>query len=320
MGIDTGKPLNILFFGTPEFAVVCLELLVKRNYKIVGVVTSPDRPAGRGKRLKSSAIKQFALEKQLPLFQPNNLKDQGFINSIKALHVDLAVVVAFRMLPQVVWSIPKRGTFNLHASLLPQYRGAAPINWALVNGEQETGVTTFFIDKAIDTGAILLQKKVAIEKGETAGHLHDRLAELGSGLICDTIDGLSANEIIAQPQNTPQTIKKASKLTKENTRLDWNQSSDALIHFVNGMNPYPGAWTVLKQKGEEIPIKIFTITFHKEKHRYTIGKLVTSEKQIRIAHHEGWVVCENLQLPNKRRMTAADLLNGYEFEADAAVF
>lgn len=319
MGMDHNRPLNIVFFGTPDFAVFCLEALLHRKDQIVGVVTSPDRPAGRGKKLRSSAVKQFAQTKKLPLFQPNNLKDSDFVDHLNTLEIDLAVVVAFRMLPKAVWSIPTLGTFNLHASLLPQYRGAAPINWALVNGEKETGVTTFFIDEAIDTGAILLQRKIRINPGETAGSLHDRLAKLGSELIGDTIDGLQQKQIVAQPQNTLIPLQKAPKLTKENTRINWALSLEKLEYFVNGMNPYPGAWTVLEQDQQQMPLKLFIIRVVYESHSCTIGSLEVRNKQIRIAHQQGWVVCDSLQLPNKKRLSAADLLNGFQFEASARV-
>ncbi|MGC6422342.1 MAG: methionyl-tRNA formyltransferase [Flavobacteriaceae bacterium] len=320
MGTKALKPLRILFFGTPDFAVVCLRSLVTHNKTVVGVITSPDRPAGRGKKMRSSVVKNYALEVGLPVFQPSNLKDSSFIETLTALQADVGIVVAFRMLPKVVWSLPKLGTFNLHASLLPDYRGAAPINWVLANGEKETGVTTFFIDEAIDTGAILLQKKIKIAPGETAGTLHDRLAELGSALVLETLEGLKKKELHACPQNNQRPLKKAPKLTKENTRIRWNQTLDALVCFVRAMNPYPGAWTQLIQKEETIAIKIYAIRICKEAHAIPSGTLVVKNKEMWIAHPQGWVLCDALQLPNKKRMAAADLLNGYEFEPGAQVF
>jgi len=312
------KP-RILFFGTPDFAVVCLRELVVKNYNIVGVITSPDRPAGRGKKLQASAVKQYAQTCQLPLLQPPNLKDPDFIAQLHKMKPDVAVVVAFRMLPKIVWELPPLGTFNLHASLLPQYRGAAPINWALVNGEKETGVTTFFIDDAIDTGAILLQEKVTITPGETAGSLHDRLASDGSRLIIKTLEGLITKKLEPTPQIHSSTLQKAPKLNKSNTRVDWQWPLKAIQCFVNGMNPYPTAWTEMITDESTVPLKILSIHTETATHDHPTGELVDENGQIKIAHKQGWVYIDTLQLPNKRRMTAADLLNGYTFTPNTRV-
>jgi methionyl-tRNA formyltransferase len=314
MGIDPVVKPRILFFGTPDFAVCCLQELLANDDSVVGVVTSPDRPSGRGKKLKGSAVKEFAISKGLNVLQPTNLKAESFIQALKALDADVAVVVAFRMLPKAVWSLPKWGTFNLHASLLPQYRGAAPINWALVNGETESGVTTFFIDEKIDTGAILLQEKIQLNANETAGSLHDRLASLGSRLIVETIIGLQKGNLMPQAQENPPKLLAAPKLSKENTRIPWHKPLLAIQNFVRGMNPYPGAWCILStEEGEKSVMKLFEVEIYYTEHSYPNGSLVVEDKKIRIAHPQGWVDCTLLQLPNKRRMRASDLLNGYRF-------
>ena len=320
MGIDPSVKPRILFFGTPDFAVCCLQELLANDFSVVGVVTSPDRPAGRGKKLKASAVKEFAMAKELNVLQPTHLKAPSFVQSLQVLNSDVAVVVAFRMLPKIVWSLPKWGTFNLHASLLPQYRGAAPINWALVNGETESGVTTFFIDEKIDTGAILLQEKIQLDTTETAGSLHNRLAILGSKLIIKTIVGLQKGNLTPQAQTNPPKLLAAPKLEKENTRIPWNKPLVTIQNFVRGMNPYPGAWCILTTtEGEEFIMKLFEVEIFYIEHSYPTGTLVVEGKQIRIAHPEGWVNCTLLQLPNKRRMRAADLLNGYRFHKKSLI-
>lgn len=319
MGINTTLKPRILFFGTPEFAVICLQKLLESDCTIVGVITSPDRPAGRGKKLRSSAIKDYAVQHELPLLQPLNLKDLDFIKSVEELNADIAVVVAFRMLPKSLWSLPSKGTFNLHASLLPQYRGAAPINWAIANGEKESGVTTFLIDEKIDTGALLLQKKILLDTHETAGSLHDKLASLGSELIVETIDSLFSDTLSPQVQDEKAPLKEAPKLTKENTQISWDKSLEEIHCFVRAMNPYPGAWVLLHEKNSTLTMKVFEAEIRKEKHNTPVGYVRVENREIQIAHPEGWLICLHIQLPNKRKMKASELLNGYAFDENCRI-
>ena len=299
--------------GTPGFAVTILAAIHGSKHKIVGVVTNVDKPAGRGKKISISAVKDYAVAQQLPLLQPSSLKDPTFIKDLQALEADVFVVVAFRMLPKVVWSIPPKGTFNLHASLLPAYRGAAPINWAIINQEKESGVTTFLIDEKIDTGNVLLQEKIQLEKGETAGSLHDKLASLGGKVTIDTLEVLQKG-IEAQPQLTDGTEKDAPKLTKENTRIDWNKSLDEIEAHVNGLSPYPVAWTELCENEKTARIKIYGVKVELCSHDYPQQRIVIENKQMKIAHSQGFLHCESIQMPNKRRMEVKDLLNGYSFD------
>ena len=302
--------------GTPGFAVTILAAIHGSKHKIVGVVTNVDKPAGRGKKISTSAVKDYAVAQQLPLLQPTSLKAPTFIKELQALEADVFVVVAFRMLPKVVWSIPPKGTFNLHASLLPAYRGAAPINWAIINQEKESGVTTFLIDEKIDTGNVLLQEKIQLEKGETAGSLHDKLASLGGKVTIDTLEALQKG-IEAQPQLTDGTEKDAPKLTKENTRIDWNKSLDEIEAHVNGLSPYPVAWTELCENEKTARIKIYGVKVELCSHDYPQQRIVIENKQMKIAHSQGFLHCESIQMPNKRRMEVKDLLNGYSFDAMA---
>lgn len=299
--------------GTPGFAVTILAAILGSKHKIVGVVTTIDKPAGRGKKISTSAVKDYAVAQQLPLLQPSSLKDPTFIKDLQALEADVFVVVAFRMLPKVVWSIPPKGTFNLHASLLPAYRGAAPINWAIINQEKESGVTTFLIDEKIDTGNVLLQEKIQLEKGETAGSLHDKLALLGGKVTIDTLEALQKG-IEAQPQLTDGTEKDAPKLTKENTRIDWNKSLDEIEAHVNGLSPYPVAWTELCENEKTARIKIYGVKVEMCSHDYPQQRIVVENKQMKIAHSQGFLHCESIQMPNKRQMEVKDLLNGYSFD------
>ena len=299
--------------GTPGFAVTILAAIHGSKHKIVGVVTNVDKPAGRGKKISTSAVKDYAVAQQLPLLQPSSLKDPTFIEDLQALEADVFVVVAFRMLSKVVWSIPPKGTFNLHASLLPAYRGAAPINWAIINKEKESGVTTFLIDEKIDTGNVLLQEKIQLEKGETAGSLHDKLALLGGKVTIDTLEALQKG-IEAQPQLTDGTEKDAPKLTKENTRIDWNKSLDEIEAHVNGLCPYPVAWTELCENEKTARIKIYGVKVELCSHDYPQQRIVIENKQMKIAHSQGFLHCKSIQMPNKRRMEVKDLLNGYSFD------
>lgn len=255
------EDFRIVFMGTPEFAVCILDKLVQDNYSIVGVITTSDKPAGRGQQLNESAVKKYAVEKQLNIFQPTNLKDETFIHQLEDLRADLFVVVAFRMLPEVVWSMPPKGTINLHASLLPNYRGAAPINWAVMNGDEETGVTSFFIEKEIDTGKIIERSKLAIGENETVGELHDRLMNLGAIIIESTVQKIMKGEAIGieQLKLAEGELKLAPKIFKQDCNIDWNQKIDRVHDFIRGLSPYPAAWCSLKNsvKGEEKTFKIF---------------------------------------------------------------
>ena len=304
---------NIIFFGTPAFAVHCLKKIVTENFKVIAVVTAPDKPSGRGRQLRKSAVKEFSEQHKLPLLQPTNLKDPLFIDALKAYAPDLMIVVAFRMLPKEVWSIPPQGTFNLHASLLPHYRGAAPINWAIINLERQTGITTFFINEEIDTGAILLQEKIAIDKNETAGSLHDKLALKGSDLVCKTIEGIFTDKITPslQKENTP--LKIAPKRNQQNKFIDWDLSLEHINAKVRGLSPYPGAKSKWIDDQKEFVIKIFQTEMVKAAHRFEPKQVIIEDLKILIAHREGFIDCELLQFPNKKILEAKDILNGREF-------
>lgn len=254
------EKLRIVFMGTPEFAVGILDTILQHQYEVVGVITAADKPAGRGQKIKYSAVKEYALEHQLPLLQPTNLKDESFLAELKALSANLQIVVAFRMLPKVVWEMPALGTFNLHASLLPNYRGAAPINWAIINGENKTGVTTFFIDDKIDTGAMILNAETPISETESAGELHDRLMLLGSETVIQTLALLEKGNATTTIQEDTADIKTAYKLNKENCKIDWTKSASAIHNLIRGLSPYPAAWCFVSDKGEEWNVKIYEAT------------------------------------------------------------
>lgn len=310
------KKLKIVFMGTPDFAVATLKNLVENKYNIVGVITAPDRPAGRGQKLRASAVKTYAESINLPVLQPTNLKATDFLEELKNLEADLQIIVAFRMLPKVVWAMPKLGTFNLHASLLPEYRGAAPINWAVINGETVTGNTTFFIDEKIDTGNIILQQKVAIATTDTAGVLHDKLMEQGAQLVLQTVDLIEQGNINtqAQPDKEPKT---AYKLTKENTKIDWSQNADIIYNLIRGLSPYPSAWCYLNDKDKQQQIKILNASFQKNKHSKTFGTLKIIDKKICVFVKNGIIYINKMQLPGKKAMDSKDLLNGYVFDENA---
>jgi len=314
------EKLRIIFMGTPEFAVGILDIIIKNNYDVVGVITAADKPAGRGQKIKYSAVKEYALANNLPLLQPTNLKDESFLAELKALNANLQIVVAFRMLPKVVWEMPGLGTFNLHASLLPNYRGAAPINWAIINGETKTGVTTFFIDDKIDTGAMILNSEIAIEPTESAGELHDRLMDLGSTTVIDTLKVIENGNVTTTIQEDNEEIKTAYKLNKENCKIDWSKSGDEINNLIRGLSPYPAAWCFLKDKNEELSIKIYEAKLVLESHSLEIGTLISSKKEIKIAIKNGYILLLSLQLPGKKRMQVAELLNGISFSEDAKVY
>lgn len=312
--------LKIVFYGTPDFAVETLKSLVENGKNIVGVVTAPDKPAGRGRSLKQSAVKEYALSQNLNVLQPVNLKSEEFQDVLKALQPDLQIVVAFRMLPEPVWKLPKKGTFNLHASLLPQYRGAAPINWAIINGEAKTGITTFFIDDKIDTGEIILQKEVEITMTDNAGTLHDKLMHAGSQLVLDTVKLIEEGKSTTQKQPQSKDLKTAYKLNPDNTKIDWNKSGIDIYNFIRGLSPYPAAWCYFKQEDEPISIKIYKTSFENSFHQDPPGTLFTTKKEMKIAVKDGYIYIEEIQLPGKKKMDINSFLNGYEVKKEAEVY
>lgn len=311
------EKLRIVFMGTPEFAVGILDTIIKNNYEVVGVITAVDKPAGRGQKLKYSAVKEYALEHNLRLLQPSNLKDEAFLAELQSLNANLQVVVAFRMLPEAVWRMPKLGTFNLHASLLPNYRGAAPINWAIINGETKTGVTTFFIDDKIDTGAMILSASIGISSDENAGELHDRLMELGSGAVVDTLALIEKGNVTTTIQVDDSEIKTAYKLNRENCKVDWTKSATAIHNLIRGLSPYPSAWCFFKDNGEEWNVKLYEGKVILEQHNFTIGQIIATKKEIKVAVKDGFIQILSLQLPGKKKMQAHELLNGVTFSERA---
>ncbi len=311
------KELRIVFMGTPEFAVPSLEKILEAGYNVVGVITAPDRPAGRGRKLHPSAVKKYAIDKGLKLMQPVNLKADEFILELSALQANVQVVVAFRMLPQIVWAMPELGTFNLHASLLPQYRGAAPINWAIINGELKTGVSTFFIDEKIDTGNMILQKEIKILPEENAGQLHDKLMESGAVLITDTLALIQEEKVSTTPQKENNALKPAPKLNKENTRINWEDTIENIHNLIRGLSPYPAAWTVLLNNTQEMNVKIYSSKKVKEQHKLSKGRIICDDKQVKVAVPEGFLIIKEIQLPGKRKMKTKELLNGFSFASNA---
>ncbi|WP_422103882.1 methionyl-tRNA formyltransferase [Winogradskyella sp.] len=312
------RDLRIVFMGTPDFAVASLKALLDHNYNVVGVITAPDRKAGRGQKLRASAVKAFALEHQLHILQPKNLKAESFIAELKALNANLQIIVAFRMLPKVVWQMPAYGTFNLHASLLPQYRGAAPIHWAIINGETKTGVTTFFIDEKIDTGAIILSEDITIEDHTTVGELHDDLMHLGSDLVIKTAEAIKTDTISTtiQPQSTD--LKTAYKLNRDNCKIDWTEDLDTIYNKIRGLNPFPTAWCYLDNGGEEqLSVKIYGIEKQIAAHKHSAGLIFTDKNSIKISCSGGYIKVNEIQLPGKRKLDIKSLLNGFEFKEGA---
>ena len=311
------EALRIVFMGTPDFAVASLEALIEAGYRIMAVVTAPDKPAGRGKKLSQSAVKKAALARGLKVLQPPKLKDPEFLKELKNLRADLQVVVAFRMLPEAVWNMPPMGTINLHASLLPQYRGAAPIHHAIINGEKETGLTTFLLQKEIDTGNILLQRKLDIGPEETAGELHDRMKVSGGALLVETIEKLQKGEITPIDQQTlikPGTVlKPAPKIFKEDCRIQWNNDLISVHNFIRGLSPSPGAYSILKSpSGDEFQVKIYRASQEKNDEQLHPGTLLTDGKHyLKVAVVDGFVQIHSLQLPGKKRLSTEDLLRGF---------
>lgn len=306
--------------GTPEFAVGILDTIIKNNYNVVGVITAADKPAGRGQKIKYSAVKEYALANNLTLLQPTNLKDEGFLEELKTLNANLQIVVAFRMLPEVVWKMPKFGTFNLHASLLPNYRGAAPINWAIINGDTKTGVTTFFIDDKIDTGAMILSSETAIAPDENAGQLHDRLMQLGSEAVLETLALIEKGNVTTTIQKENAEIKTAYKLNKENCKIDWTKPAIEIYNLIRGLSPYPSAWCFISDKNEEWNVKIHEAKMILEDHNYIIGSLICSKKEMKIAVKDGFIQVLSIQFPGKKKMSTPELLNGITFSEEAKAY
>lgn len=310
------RDLRIVFMGTPDFAVTSLKKLVENNFNIVGVVTAPDKKAGRGRKINESAIKKYAIENKLKLLQPQNLKSEVFTSNLKALKANLQIVVAFRMLPKLVWEMPRYGTFNLHASLLPDYRGAAPIHWAIINGEKKTGVTTFFIDEKIDTGHIILQKEITIHKDEIVGELHDRLMNLGANLVTETVQKIKNNSVITQKQKQ-DSQKIAPKLFTENCKINWNNSIDNIYDHIRGLNPFPAAWTDMFNNNDVTSLKIYKIRKEVINHKEAIKKIITTKDNIKVAVNGGYIIIDELKISGKKKLDSKSLLNGYSFSTNA---
>ncbi|WP_420601441.1 methionyl-tRNA formyltransferase [Flagellimonas sp.] len=311
------EKLRIVFMGTPDFAVGSLQSILDAGFNVVGVITAPDRPAGRGRKIQKSAIKQFAEENNLKILQPTNLKDEGFLRDLESLKANLQVVVAFRMLPQAVWQMPKYGTFNLHASLLPQYRGAAPINWAIINGDTETGVTTFFIDDKIDTGNIILQKTEPILPEDNVGTLHDRLMSLGAELVVETCEQIESGNVSSAPQKHFQNLRPAYKIHKETCKIDWEAPLKQIHDHIRGLSPYPAAWTYFINNGKEESIKIYKTKTEVTNHDLSYGKLIHDKKSLKVAVDGGYLELLEIQLPGKRKMTVREILNGLNLDENA---
>ena len=313
--MDAKNP-RIVFMGTPEFAVPSLRALVAGGYRVVAVVTTPDKPAGRGQKVHQSDVKVAALELGLPVLQPEKLRAPEFVEAMRALQPDLGIVIAFRMLPEVIWSMPRLGTFNLHASLLPQYRGAAPINWAIINGERETGVTTFLLNHEIDKGAILAQARMPILPEDNVGTMYDKLMHRGTELVLDTVERLAAGDVtpVAQPEYDDGQLKPAPKLFKEDCRIDWSLPGRRIVDFVRGLSPYPAAWSGVVRDGESEPatsVKIFTARFEAARHGEQPGTLFSDGRTLRVACVDGWIWLDELQMAGKKRLPVRELLLGW---------
>ena len=305
--------MKIVFLGTPDFAVASLKAIIDKGFDVVAVVTAPDKPAGRGMHLQFSPIKKFALEKNIPVLQPTKLKDELFINELKSYQADIQVVIAFRMLPEVVWNMPKLGTVNLHASLLPDYRGAAPINWAIINGEKETGVSTFFLKHDIDTGDIILSKKVAITDEMNVGELHDILMNTGADVIVETLKSIENNSFQSTPQKK-ESVKIAPKIFTEHCKVNWNNDGENIYNLVRGMCPYPGAFTELDGK----MLKIFECEFIAEPAIQKLPSEISTDGKsfLKFACKNGWINVKNVQLAGKKRMNIDELLRGYRLNGE----
>ena len=310
------KDLRIVFMGTPEFAVESLKALVKNGYQVVGVVTAPDRPSGRGQKMHQSDVKVYAESCGLPVLQPEKLKDENFLRKLKSLNAELQIIVAFRMLPEVVWKMPSFGTFNLHGSLLPRYRGAAPLNWSIINGDTETGVTTFLIKQEIDTGNILFQEKIEISPDMTVGELHDALMVIGAELVLKTVDAIAEGNFQPLPQDSltidPVRLH-APKIFKETCKIDWQKQVGELNNLVRGLSPYPAAWTNFTKAGLETLVKIFKTSEELIEHQDKLGRIVTDNKKfLKVACSDGYLHLLDIQLSGKKRMGIAEFLRGFQ--------
>lgn len=310
------EDLRIVYMGTPDFAVESLRQLVEGGYNVVGVITMPDKPAGRGHKIQYSPVKQYALEKQLPLLQPERLKDEEFLEALRAWKADLQIVVAFRMLPEVVWNMPKLGTFNLHASLLPQYRGAAPINWAVINGDTETGITTFFLKHEIDTGEVIQQVAVPIADTDNVEVVHDKLMMLGGKLVVETVEAILNDTVKTIPQEEMAVVgelRPAPKIFKDTCRINWNQPVKKVYDFIRGLSPYPAAWSeLITAEGETVVLKVFESEKVYEPHQLEVGTVLTDgKKYLKVAVPDGFVSLLSLQFPGKKRLKTDELLRGY---------
>ncbi len=304
--------MRIVFMGTPEFAEGILKYIIEKKWNVVGVVTIPDKPAGRGLQLQSSPVKKLAEAHQIPVLQPNKLKDPDFLIALESLQADVFVVVAFRMLPEIVWKMPKLGTFNLHGSLLPQLRGAAPIQWALIYGLTTTGVSTFFVDDKIDTGAVILQKEISILKEDNLSTLYQKLMELGCTVVDDTLHLLQSGNVTTFLQQESDDLLPAPKLTKENTKIDWNVSAIQIKNLVRGLNPFPAAWTNLIEHESEMIVKVYEVKISDEKNNLTPGAFLIKNKKWLVGAKDEVIEMVELQLPGKKRMQVKDLLNGWK--------
>ena len=313
----TKESLKIVFFGTPDFAVESLDRLVSGGYNIVGVVTMPDKAAGRGHKMFQSPVKEYALAHNLKLMQPANLKDPEFVEELRSLNADLQIVIAFRMMPEVVWNMPPLGTFNLHASLLPKYRGAAPINWAVMNGDKETGVTTFFLKHEIDTGDIIQQEKIEIDETDNVGVVHDRLMTLGAGMVVETVDAIIAGTVKPIPQedllNKDEEPTPAPKIFKETCEIDFKRTAREVYNHIRGLSPYPAAWTTIKDaNGTEFALKIYETELPSEKVVGEPGAVVATKDTLTFACADGSIEVKSIQLAGKKRMTTAEFLRGFK--------
>lgn len=307
--------MRILYMGTPEFAVAPLQNLINQNYTIVGVVTAPDKPAGRGQQISMSAVKTCALQHNLSIFQPTNLKSEEFITQVRTLQPDIILVIAFRMLPKVIWEIPPLGTINIHGSLLPQYRGAAPIHWAVVNGETQTGVTSFYINETIDTGNIILQKTTDIAHTDTTGLVYERLMNLAAELSVETIEYVQKHPHTSTPQESIACIelRHAPKIEKETCKINWNACGSSIYNHIRGFSPFPAAWTLLKKQDKTIICKIYFALFTPASHDYIIGTILTDQTNISIAVKDGFIQPTDIQLEGKKRMSIQECMRGFSF-------
>ncbi|MFC2186411.1 methionyl-tRNA formyltransferase [Fulvivirgaceae bacterium LMO-SS25] len=302
------KDLKIVFYGTPEFAVPSLQTLVENGWQIAGVVTAPDKPQGRGRKINHSPVKEYALQSGLQILQPTNLKSPEFQNQLQEINPDLQIIVAFRMLPESVWSYPRLGTFNLHASLLPAYRGAAPINWAIINGEKQTGLTTFFLQHEIDTGEVIYQEVEPISEDDNAGTLYERLMNKGGTLVLKTVEAIAEHRVETKPQIYNTGFPKAPKLFKENCEIDWTKSAKEIYNFIRGLSPYPTAWTRIK----DAVCKVYKSSYELVKQNYPPAHIETDNKNyIKVACKDGWVILEEIQMEGRKKMNVREFLNGY---------